>query len=179
MSGLSASQVSTGPVDAKPSMDLPSIDVSSEPTGQTPYTFPLPGGRPPRHHDHTESTTTILVPDDNIAFLNPVQQYNRDLSVSVIRAWNELRKEELEKAYNARKANEIKVKEEKIVKKAKAQARSEGKEWEDEMGGEWNCLLLQLSSRRTDLIGVSGGHPQVERSLGRSQSQEDCCHYSS
>lgn len=43
---------------------------------------------------HTESSTTILVPKGNTAFLNPVQQYNRDLSIAVIRAWNEMRKEE-------------------------------------------------------------------------------------
>lgn len=60
------------------------------------HTVPLPGGIPADHREHTESTTTILVPNENIAFLNPVQQYNRDLSVAVIRAWNEMRKEEAE-----------------------------------------------------------------------------------
>lgn len=51
---------------------------------------PVPAGFKP----HTESSTTILVPKGNTAFLNPVQQYNRDLSIAVIRAWNEMRKEE-------------------------------------------------------------------------------------
>ena len=51
---------------------------------------PIPDGFKP----HTESSTTILVPKGNTAFLNPVQQYNRDLSIAVIRAWNEMRKEE-------------------------------------------------------------------------------------
>lgn len=61
-----------------------------------PYTISLPGGIPATHRPHTENTTTILVPNANVAFLNPVQQYNRDMSVAVIRAWNEMRKEEAE-----------------------------------------------------------------------------------
>lgn len=51
---------------------------------------------------HTESSTTILVPKGNTAFLNPVQQYNRDLSIAVIRAWNEMRKEEARAKYEAK-----------------------------------------------------------------------------
>lgn len=58
-----------------------------------PYTVPLPGGIPSTHNPHTEQKTTILVPKENTAFLNPVQEYNRDLSVACIRAWNEERKE--------------------------------------------------------------------------------------
>ncbi|KAL7421561.1 RNA methyltransferase tRNA(m5U54)methyltransferase [Cryptotrichosporon argae] len=61
-----------------------------------PFTLPLPGGLPTGHRPHTERTTTILVPEGNVAFLNPVQEYNRDLSVACIRAWNEMRKEEAE-----------------------------------------------------------------------------------
>lgn len=53
-----------------------------------------PGTVPAGYKAHTESSTTILVPESNTAFLNPVQQYNRDLSIAVIRAWNEMRKEE-------------------------------------------------------------------------------------
>ena len=72
-----------------------------------PHTVPLPGGIPPDHKPHTESTTTILVPTAQTAFLNPVQQYNRDLSVAVIRAWNEMRCEELEAKWNDRRAKGI------------------------------------------------------------------------
>lgn len=73
-----------------------------------PYTLPLPGGIPDTHRPHTERTTTILVPKENTAFLNPVQEYNRDLSVAVIRAWNELRKEELEARWRAKLERERK-----------------------------------------------------------------------
>jgi tRNA (guanine26-N2/guanine27-N2)-dimethyltransferase len=68
-----------------------------------PYTVPIEGGIPDTHRPHTERTTTILLPKDSSAFLNPVQEYNRDLSVSVIRAWNEERKERLENAWRERR----------------------------------------------------------------------------
>ncbi|WVQ77202.1 N2,N2-dimethylguanosine tRNA methyltransferase [Cryptococcus sp. DSM 104548] len=66
-----------------------------------PYTVPLVGPHPPNHSQHTESTTTIFLPNEG-AFLNPVQHYNRDMSVAVIRTWNELRKEEAEAKWAAR-----------------------------------------------------------------------------
>ena len=44
---------------------------------------------PPGFTLHTENTTHILLPSDNGAFLNPVQEFNRDLSVACIRVWSE------------------------------------------------------------------------------------------
>jgi tRNA (guanine26-N2/guanine27-N2)-dimethyltransferase len=38
---------------------------------------------------HTENTSHILLPTENEAFLNPVQEFNRDLSVACIRVWSE------------------------------------------------------------------------------------------
>jgi N2,N2-dimethylguanosine tRNA methyltransferase len=38
---------------------------------------------------HTENTSRILLPSSNEAFLNPVQEFNRDLSVACIRVWSE------------------------------------------------------------------------------------------
>ncbi|KAG0146252.1 hypothetical protein CROQUDRAFT_92868 [Cronartium quercuum f. sp. fusiforme G11] len=50
---------------------------------------------------HQESTTTILIPTSNKGstttpevFINPVQEYNRDLSIAAIRAWSKIRDEE-------------------------------------------------------------------------------------
>ena len=37
---------------------------------------------------HTENTSHILLSSDE-AFLNPVQEFNRDLSVACIRVWSE------------------------------------------------------------------------------------------
>jgi hypothetical protein len=39
---------------------------------------------------HSENTTTILIPSSNDAFLNPVQEFNRDLSVACISVWSEV-----------------------------------------------------------------------------------------
>lgn len=85
---------------------------------------------------HTESSTTILVPKGNTAFLNPVQQYNRDLSIAVIRAWNELRKEEAE-ARHAKKMQRLEGKGKKNKKgKQHHKAGEEGEAGKEEEGAE-------------------------------------------
>ncbi|KAJ8474263.1 hypothetical protein ONZ45_g16006 [Pleurotus djamor] len=53
---------------------------------------------PPGFKLHTENHTHILLPDSNEAFLNPVQEFNRDLSIACIRVWSE----ELDKTKEAR-----------------------------------------------------------------------------
>lgn len=57
---------------------------------------------------HSENTSHILLPNDNGAFLNPVQEFNRDMSVAAIRTWgeqmNELKKHKWEQARD-KKAN--------------------------------------------------------------------------
>jgi tRNA (guanine26-N2/guanine27-N2)-dimethyltransferase len=54
---------------------------------------------PPGFVLHTESTTSILFATHETdgpapVFLNPVQEYNRDLSVVAIRTWSEIRQKE-------------------------------------------------------------------------------------
>jgi hypothetical protein len=46
---------------------------------------------PPGYKLHTENSAHILLPDTDDAFLNPVQEFNRDLSVASIRVWAEQR----------------------------------------------------------------------------------------
>lgn len=38
---------------------------------------------------HTENGAKLLLPEANQVFLNPVQEFNRDLSVAAIRVWSE------------------------------------------------------------------------------------------
>jgi tRNA (guanine26-N2/guanine27-N2)-dimethyltransferase len=38
---------------------------------------------------HSENNSHILLPSSNEAFLNPVQEFNRDTSVACIRVWSE------------------------------------------------------------------------------------------
>jgi tRNA (guanine26-N2/guanine27-N2)-dimethyltransferase len=49
----------------------------------------------------TEGKATILFPKHNEVFYNPVQQFNRDMSIAAIRTWNEVftqeKRERLEK----------------------------------------------------------------------------------
>lgn len=61
---------------------------------------------------HSENSAHILLPNDNGAFLNPVQEFNRDLSVACIRTWgdimNEGRKAKWEKDLERRAQREAK-----------------------------------------------------------------------
>jgi tRNA (guanine26-N2/guanine27-N2)-dimethyltransferase len=59
---------------------------------------------------HTENTSHILLPSNNEAFLNPVQEFNRDLSVAAIRAWSEeLNKAKEERWRQARERRQMKA----------------------------------------------------------------------
>ena len=63
----------------KSALAMPDPVPQQQPTIEVPPGFTL----------HTENTTHILLPSDNGAFLNPVQEFNRDLSVACIRVWSE------------------------------------------------------------------------------------------
>jgi tRNA (guanine26-N2/guanine27-N2)-dimethyltransferase len=59
---------------------------------------------------HTENTSQILLPSNNEAFLNPVQEFNRDLSVATIRVWSEeLNKKKEERWRQARERRQKKA----------------------------------------------------------------------
>ncbi|KAG9083521.1 RNA methyltransferase tRNA(m5U54)methyltransferase [Ceratobasidium sp. UAMH 11750] len=42
---------------------------------------------PPGYTLHTENSARILLPSETTTFLNPIQEFNRDLSVACIRTW--------------------------------------------------------------------------------------------
>lgn len=60
----------------------------------------------------TEGQATILFPKKNEVFYNPVQQFNRDMSIAAIRTWSEI--------FNQEKAERI----EKKLAKAKGKTCS-------------------------------------------------------
>ena len=63
----------------------------SAPTASTStVTGVVPGVVPAGLVPYTEQSTTILLPDDNTAFLNPIQQFNRDLSVLGIKTFAQI-----------------------------------------------------------------------------------------
>jgi tRNA (guanine26-N2/guanine27-N2)-dimethyltransferase len=50
----------------------PNVEATAAPSG---YTI------------HTENSARILLPSEATAFLNPIQEFNRDLSVACIKTW--------------------------------------------------------------------------------------------
>lgn len=97
-----------------------------------PYTVPLPGGIPSNHREHTESRTTILLPTDRSAFLNPPQQFNRDLSVAVIRAWNERRVEAAKAHFEQRQTKRRKPKPKSKPSAVEGEVEQEGEVKQDD-----------------------------------------------
>lgn len=66
---------------------------------------------------HAENSARILLPATDEAFLNPVQEFNRDLSVACIRVWSE----ELDRAKEKKWREKSAVRERKGRKKAKGE----------------------------------------------------------
>ena len=54
---------------------------------------------------HTENTSHILLPSTNEAFLNPIQEFNRDLSVACIRTWSQQLDQAKKEKWESRKEN--------------------------------------------------------------------------
>lgn len=71
-------------------------------TGRPNMTSPRPV--PTGFSPHTERNATILLPVQDKPFLNPIQEYNRDLSVAVIRQWARTREDEAKAKWDKRKA---------------------------------------------------------------------------
>ncbi|KAL1747568.1 N2,N2-dimethylguanosine tRNA methyltransferase-domain-containing protein [Schizophyllum fasciatum] len=76
---------------------------------------------------HTENTTHLLLAE-NEAFLNPVQEFNRDLSIACIRTWSELREKERQAKREAGRAR-------KRAKAAKNAETTDGATKEGKEGG--------------------------------------------
>ncbi|KAG1756727.1 tRNA methyltransferase [Suillus paluster] len=93
---------------------------------------------------HTENTSHILISSKEEAFLNPVQEFNRDLSVACIRVWSEELNREKEAKW--RQAQERRAKREaeaeaktgqrKEQKKAKTESAEPSNGQEDDSPGD-------------------------------------------
>lgn len=57
----------------------------------------------------TEGKASILFPKENEVFYNPVQEFNRDMSIAAIRTWSQIflqeKRERIEKKVNRAKGN--------------------------------------------------------------------------
>lgn len=88
-----------------------------------PASFVVPEG----YTLHKENSSAILLPASNDAFLNPVQEFNRDLSVACIRTWGETMNREKERKWRQsleRRAKKKPVGEGHQAKKAKSESRA-------------------------------------------------------
>lgn len=113
---------------------------------------------------HKENTSTILLPASNDAFLNPVQEFNRDMSVACIQAWGDLMNEEKERKW--RQTLERRAKQaEKGSHKAK-KAKSELCTCRSSLlSSVRNCIVAQAngdgktSAAEQPLVDVSASQP--------------------
>lgn len=99
---------------------------------------------------YTENNAHILISSKDEAFLNPVQEFNRDMSVACIRVWSE--------ELNREKEDKFKKAEERRAK------RLEQAVWEKPKGEGWAvafvCVLFLTDARG----GIAEGEGEKETS---------------
>ncbi|TFK55045.1 TRM-domain-containing protein [Heliocybe sulcata] len=119
-------------------------EMSSQPSITVPEGFTL----------HTENSASILLPSSNEAFLNPVQEFNRDMSVACIRVYSEELNREKEAKW--RRKQEFKAnKAESQQNKAKKLKPSDG-----------------ISGSGTRAEGGEGDGPSIENSVLENSSSK-------
>ncbi|KAG1831709.1 S-adenosyl-L-methionine-dependent methyltransferase [Suillus variegatus] len=90
---------------------------------------------------HTENTSHILISSKEEAFLNPVQEFNRDLSVACIRVWSEELNREKEAKWKQAQERRAKREAEGEVKtlqqkKAKTESTEPSNDLDDDLPGD-------------------------------------------
>ncbi|KIP09582.1 hypothetical protein PHLGIDRAFT_126174 [Phlebiopsis gigantea 11061_1 CR5-6] len=96
---------------------------------------------------HSENTSHILLPSDNGAFLNPVQEFNRDLSVACIRVWGE----QMDETKKLKWEQERERKAQKAESKAKKQKLDDGKEREvEELATEGSEQVVEAAKPKLE-----------------------------
>ncbi|CAE6474058.1 unnamed protein product [Rhizoctonia solani] len=107
-----------------------SADVNSSTTSgdSTTATMNIPEG----FTVHTENTAKILLPSETTTFLNPIQEFNRDLSVACISVWGK-RWEEVKRArWEQAGAKKDRIRKRKKNEVEKLEVKEEAKEGEQE-----------------------------------------------
>lgn len=91
---------------------------------------------------HTENSSHILISSKDEAFLNPVQEFNRDLSVACIRVWSE--------DVNKEKKAKWKLAQERRAKRDSVAGKEAKK-----VKGEWKgCAVVRLARLTCILSGL-------------------------
>ncbi|KAF9779174.1 N2 N2-dimethylguanosine tRNA methyltransferase [Thelephora terrestris] len=115
---------------------------------------------PPGFTLHSENTTHILLPSDNGAFLNPVQEFNRDLSVACIRVWSEEWNRVKEARWRAAQEKKAKKPEKRLKDSKVAERSTEAKDKEFRM--QKFVLLEALSATGLRAIRYAKEIPLVK-----------------
>jgi tRNA (guanine26-N2/guanine27-N2)-dimethyltransferase len=95
---------------------------------------------------HTENNSHILISSKDEAFLNPVQEFNRDLSVACIRVWSEEMNREKEEKWKKAEERRAKRLAEAVWKKPKSE------------GGHLYCRSI------TNVDGIAEGEGETSQS---------------
>ncbi|OBZ75596.1 tRNA (guanine(26)-N(2))-dimethyltransferase [Grifola frondosa] len=117
---------------------------------------------------HKENTSHILLPSSNDAFLNPVQEFNRDLSVACIRTWSDLADTEKEKKWR--------LAQERRAKKAVGGPKSKRPKNDDVTSAPLppaEHVAEESATIPTDEVRESGTPAEVEKFASGSQKQPE------
>lgn len=161
---VEASEPTAGPSSTSPKEDPPKF-----PDGR-----PIPEG----YLLHTESTTSILLPTSSLGstklksttsekeqkdvFLNPVQEYNRDLSIVAIRTWSEIFAREKSEIWDSKR----KKRGGKGKKRGREPAEQRGQA-EDVNGHDAREVEVTGEQGKDDaLVGDQGPHKKRKLDLG-------------
>ncbi|KIM28758.1 hypothetical protein M408DRAFT_329214 [Serendipita vermifera MAFF 305830] len=133
---------------------------------------------PPGYKLHTENSAHILLPDTNDAFLNPVQEFNRDLSVASIRVWAEERDAMKKQKWLERQRDQP---DSKSSSKRRKLAGEDGKPMEEGQASEAKeydphgvVILEALSATGLRSIRYAKEIPQVKYVLANDLSPAAC-----
>lgn len=146
--------------------------VSASRVTMAPTPIPLPRhicdalGLGPHEVAFREGSATIVLPTKEAAFLNPVQEFNRDLSVLALRAWSETRNGEkrkvFEKSMAKREANNRKRQAKLSEKEAKRRKVA------TENGAEQHDAESSTSAIQNDVVAH-----QVEKADQQVEEEEE------
>ncbi|CAE6433487.1 unnamed protein product [Rhizoctonia solani] len=120
---------------------------------------------------HTENTAKILLPSETTTFLNPIQEFNRDLSVACIstwgKRWEEAKRAKWEQGGARRGQNKKRKKsgaEKADAKEAEKVGAKEGEAKEEEAKGEQQMDV--------DSTHAAGGKPETEVEATNGSGEE-------
>ncbi|KAG0363250.1 RNA methyltransferase tRNA(m5U54)methyltransferase [Podila minutissima] len=115
----------------------------------------------------TEGKATILFPDTNEVFYNPIQEFNRDISIAAIRTWDEIYQEERAQKLAQKKARKDAINAKRAQEGQEPLAEKEGTEGDEASGSSSRgiTILEALSASGLRSIRYAKEIPNVRHIL--------------